>query len=381
MTQRGARCSLILCALLCTLRAVAYDLSVHVQNVHGLPIQGAYVWLNPLAPQWAQSDAGGNATFTGVGGGNYLVVARHPSYGRADPQYPLLPVVTNVTFVLPNRTSFRIASYNMLGFNGWSAAQETALAKIYWTAQPDIACVQEAPDDPPRFETFVNAYMHGYTTVVSSVGGQIHNGVLSFFPIDATYSMGNAVMTRDLFVTQIAVMGVQSTTFMSVHLKAGGNYSDGERRNEEATYIGEYCSNLFRQGELFILAGDMNDDPDYYREPSRVHPILAEAGAGLVELSATDDDGNNETYSTYARYDFIVPVTGLAAKVLDTYIVRTDTMDARPSWLAYSDSDTASDHHMVYADIEIVPEPAQATMTALLCGILFPVLRRRLPWN
>jgi endonuclease/exonuclease/phosphatase family metal-dependent hydrolase len=165
-------------------------------------------------------------------------------------------------------------------------------------------------------------------------------------------------------------MNVQSTTFMSVHLKAGGGYSDGEQRNEEATFVGEYCSNLYRQGTLFVLAGDMNDDPDYYREPSRVHPILAEAGAGLVELNPTDDDGNVETYSTYAQYDFIIPVTGLAAKVLDSYVVRTETMNSRPSWLAYSDSSSASDHHMVYADIEIVPEPSHfITFFVLGCAV------------
>ena len=164
-------------------------------------------------------------------------------------------------------------------------------------------------------------------------------------------------MTRDLFGAEIHIPNIHKVIFMSAHFKCCSGTEEGERRNEEAAFVGAYCSNLNAKSESFVFCGDLNDDPSYPRPPSNVHGILTNAGADLVELHPRDDDGSDITYPDYRRNDFIIPVNHIAGIITTSYVFRTETMNNRPAWLALNDSAEASDHLLIYADINIIPEP------------------------
>jgi len=334
--------------------------SIHVQNSIGDPIPGAMVCLGVQTTLYAKTDYAGNATISQPGDDNYLFIARHHNYGRTNPQYINTATQSNLTFVLPPFTYLRVATYNMKGNDYWGNSQIQPLAKIFWTVQPDVVCLQECPETGLLFEEFQRIYMPDYTSIVSRFGYKVYNGMLSFYPIESSWSYGISEMTRDLLSATIDVPGSISMTFLSAHFKCCSGDYEGNRRNEEAQFVAEHCSNLYAQGKMFLFAGDLNDDPGHPRPPSRVQSILliSNPAAHLVQLQATDDGGDIDTYIGYTdrRYDFLYPVNSLADRFIDSSIFRTGTMTNRPAWLSIDESEEASDHRMVYADFNIVPE-------------------------
>lgn len=352
----------------------AYTVQIDVQDIHGASIENATVAARPDSPLTAYTDTDGSVSFTGISAGNVLIIAQHPAYGRTAPIFPFVSSSTSCVITLPPLTSLRLASYNVKGFDYWASEQHLYLAKILWTVQPDIVSLQECPDSGILFTDFTAGWLPAYTSTVSYIGWSVHNGILSRYPVLSSFSEGTSVMTRDLYGAYIDAPVWPNICMMSVHLKAGSNYSDGERRNEEATFVRDYCSNLYNSGTLFFLAGDCNDDPDDYRAPSRVHDIFAQGNAFMAQLQPYDDTGTNDTYfwqSWYTRrYDYLYPSTPLANSVISSHVFRTDTMVNRPVWLNATDSTNASDHFIVYTDISLIPEPSAAVFFFILTCII-----------
>lgn len=353
----------------------AADLTVLVRDEVGRPIAGAYVWADDTAPRMSRTDAAGRCVLTSMPARVVLVVARDGRYGRAQPQRANCATNVTLTFALPSLTTLRCGTYNLMGYDGWTTQQIAALTRILWTVQPDVLSLQECPLTGMAFTTFQRQRMPGYTSVVSWIGWPIRNGVLSLYPILSAASYTGGVMIRDAFTTRIDLPVMGDTTFISVHFKAGSTSNDGLIRNAEATYVGGLCSNWYQQGVQVFLAGDLNDDPAHVRPPSDVHGILSRAGAGLVQLPARDDSGSMVTFpSGNRRYDFLYPALPWAAYTATTYVVRTETMSTRPPWLLASDSSTASDHCLVYADFYLIPEPQM--LLAIVVGTVWKRLQR-----
>jgi len=342
--------------------AAAHTVTVEVEDKFGLPVSNAHVWINPYAVKTGITDGSGTVNFSNVNGdSNILVVARHRDYGRAEPLYWFVNSDTTFVIRMPERDYLRVATYNIKGFDLWTEEQPAAVAKVFWTVQPDIILGQECRDSDMGYSDFQKKYMPGYTNIVSSKSSFLNNGIMSFYPIETSWGYGWSVMTRDLYSATIAVNDSLSITFLCAHFKCCDGDYEGNRRNEEAQFTAEHCSNLYAKGKMFLLGGDLNDDPGHPRPPSRVHSILlvSNPAAHLVQLSLADDTGDLDTYvgSPERRYDFLYPVDDLDAIFLGGHVFRTETMTNRPPWLSYDDSETASDHRLVYADFDIVPEP------------------------
>ncbi len=349
------------------LPAHAAHLTVQVRDALAQPVAGAHVWADDTAPRTGVTDAAGRCVLSNMPARVVLAVARDGRHGRAVPQRANCVTNVTLTFVLPHFSAFRCGAYNLMGYDGWTTQQIAALTRILWTVQPDVLCLQECPDTGLTFSAFQSQRMPGYTNAVSWVGGPVRNGFLSIYPMVSTISYGASEMTRDAYTARIALPVMGDTTFISVHLKAGGTSNDGVIRNAEAAFVGALCSNLYRQATYFMLAGDCNDDPAFVRPPSDVHGILAAAGAGLVQLAPRDDSGSTATYPSFSRrYDFLYPAQPWSAFAATTCVVRTDTMTARPAWLAAGDSATASDHALIYADFLPIPEPCLTGVLLLL---------------
>ena len=342
------------------LATASFAVNIHVQDSSGYPISDATVCLGVSTTLFAKTDISGNATISQPADDTYLFIARHQNFGRTNAQWINTSANSNITFTLPPATSFRVATYNMKGYDQWDNSQIEPLAKIFWTVQPDVVCLQECPENGLTFKEFQKIYLPCYTSIVSTIGWSIHNGILSFFPIETSYSYGWSEMTRDLYSATIDVPGDPPVTFLSAHFKCCDGDDEGNKRNEEAQFVAEHCSNLYANGEMFLFAGDLNDDPDYPRPPSQVHTILliSNPAAHFVQIQATDDDGNSDTHIYYRRYDYLYPVDSLASNFIASKVFRTDTMNNRPAWLSEYESEAASDHRMVYADFAIIPEPA-----------------------
>jgi len=336
----------------------SFAVSIHVQDSIGNPISDAMVCLGVQTTLYAKTDSAGDTTISQPVDDTYLFIARHHNYGRTSPQYVNTASQSNLIFVLPPITSLRVATYNMKGYDQWDNSQIQPLAKIFWTVQPDVVCLQECPEAGLLFEEFQKIYLPCYTSIVSRFGYKVYNGMLSFYPIESSWSYGISEMTRDLFSATIDVPGSISMTFLSAHFKCCSGEYEGSKRDKEAQFVAEHCSNLYSNGNMFFFAGDLNDDPDYYRPPSRVHSILliTNPAAHLVQLQAVDDNDDSDTHIYYRRYDFLYPVDNLASRFIASSIFRTDTMSNRPAWLSVDESEEASDHRMVYADFTAIPE-------------------------
>ncbi|GEM_PF-1281250 len=355
-------------------QAASARVAVRVENTLGQPITGALIWVNVDAPSNAYADASGAAVVTLTAGTNYLMVARHPNFGRAPALFPFIAQDTNITITLPPRTSLRIASYNMYGMSAWTDAKVQALARMLWTVQPDIVLAQETRTTTLALSVFQPRYLFGYTNAQSTSWGDIRNAVVSLFPLMNVFSAGTAVMTRDLFGAETILPGVGNTTIMSVHYKALKGTSEAATRDDEARFTASYCSNLNAQAKLYLLGGDMNDDVSDPTWLSHVHQILTNYNSGLKRVEPRDDTGVAATYVTAiytSRLDYIYVGQAFLPYVQAARVVRTATMTNLPVWLRTTSSSLASDHSMIYADITLVPEPA--------CGVLLLalLLRRR----
>ena len=350
------------------MRSGGWAVDVHVADSGGSPIDDAYVWLGPQMTVYDISDSGGDATLTSNFSTNFMVVVRHRLYGRVSPLYFDLTEDTNFTVVLPALTHIRIASYNMEGNrdNGkWNDEQILPLARVFWTVQPDVVLLQECPGSGFQFSEFAEQYLPGYESAESTEGYYIHNGICSFYPIYESFSEGGTLFTRDLFGARISIPPEDECTFLSAHYKAGSTTNDREQRNEEAEFTGEYCSNLHASATSYVFGGDLNDDPVYPRPPAVVFDILSSSGAELVRLDPRDDGGSTVTIPVISRrYDYLMPLSTIADDLVQSAVFRTETMQSLPPWLDETDSELASDHRMVYADIAVLPEPC------VLMGIL-----------
>lgn len=349
----------------------AHTLSVTVTDHNNAPVTDAHVVMRPEDPLSTRTDTTGTANFSPVQFGRNLIMAHHPSYGRTSPIYPYITSSTSLVIQLPPLTSLRIATYNLEGFDQWRPEQHISLARIFWTVQPDVVALQECPKDGLRFRDFSDAWLPGYHSIVSTAGLSFYNGLTTRYPLSDAFSVGREIMTRDLFGATITLPGWGDVEVMSVHFKAGSEERDGERRNDEATFVGAHCATLSAQARLFFLAGDFNEDPDYDRPPSRVHDILAESGAKMVKLTPRDDSGSKDTFygspSFTRRLDYLYPCECMAVYVITSRVFRTDTAAARPLWLSEDESFLASDHFLVYTDIVPIPEPCIHGVLLVIC--------------
>jgi len=372
----------ICCAFADTSVTAGYSVDVHVENSMGNPIDDAYVWLGPHMTVYDISDNSGDATLDSDFSTNYMLVVRHQLYGRVSPVYFDLTEDTNFTVVLPPLTYVRIASYNMEGNRNsgeWDDEQILPLARIFWTVQPDIVLLQECPENGYLFSDFAGQYLPGYESAESTEGYYIHNGICSFYPIEESFSEGGSVMTRDLFGARITINQETAYTCLSAHYKAGSSTSDREKRNGEAQFTGEYCSNLHASSVSYIFGGDLNDDPGYPRPPSVIFDILYNSGAQLVRLDPQDDNGSTVTIPVIPRrYDYLMPVSTVADDVLHTAVFRTETLQTLPAWLDRGDSEMASDHRMIYADIAVAPEPGTGIVIIMVMAGAMVVNKRRI---
>ena len=354
--------------------ALAHTVTVEVKTLSENPIPNAHVWINPYAVKTGITDGAGTVNFSNVNGdSNILVVARHSDYGRAEPLYWFVNSDTTFVIRLPERDYLRVATYNIKGYYSWSEEQPAAVAKVFWTVQPDIILGQECRDSDVGYSDFQKKYMPGYTNIVSPKSIYINNGIMSFYPIEETWGYGWSEMTRDLYSATISVRDDLSITFLCAHFKCCEGDYEGNRRNEEAQFTAEHCSNLYAQGEMFLFGGDLNDDQNKTPAPSRVHSILlvSNPAANIVQLNIKDDGGDLNTHDGNIRFDYLYPVNDLADTFVDGRVFRSDTMTNRPAWLDYNETETASDHRLVYADFDIIPEPCPVIIYHLLIVIYY----------
>ncbi len=149
---------------------------------------------------------------------------------------------------------------------------------------------------------------------------------------------------------------------------------NGRRNHDEirlwADYLTEGAGNYLlddegRPGPLpadgsFVIMGDLNADPvkgDSFA--GAIDQLLSHPRVDSSQIPATPS-GNTDTASFNLRVDYVLPSTDL--RLVDTAIFRPPNRDPLARLIR------ASDHQLVWADLEIanVPEPAGGLLS--LCG-------------
>lgn len=302
----------------------------------------------------------------------------------------------------------RVGTYNIESVDPVGSASFAAVEATLLRIVPDIVCVQEIVDgEGVAFGELAAAA--GYDYVVKAdrsppIGGELSNGCMARFPLEAVGSWGGAELSSDLNANDVgrdflAVRmdlsdGLPADSachvgLLTVHAKSGQQPADGFRRQVEAVRLTQAVTR-YREAyphDAVVVLGDFNetlDDsalgsvfetapeelPSSYRLgadilfPLTYQPFerLSEAGFELTSPGQEDAPGLRETWRDSARLDYVW-LSG--AEWIDGEVYnacRDNGLDDAPPGnnveksgepLECGASELASDHFAVIADIRL----------------------------
>ncbi len=305
----------------------------------------------------------------------------------------------------------RIATFNIENFKS-SQAQFDAAAAILTRVGADVVCLNEI-NETADFNDLATAAGYSFKYLANGTGtfdSAHHAGVMSVYPFASVTTQTATTLsgdpnaqdiTRNFVVAVIAVPGAaEDLVVVANHWKSGFDDSDEFRRTVESIRAMQATVSYDSNVVPYFVAGDMNDDildsPDspseFYSIPSGMpfdfslggdidfpvdngifKPLLAGAGSqDLLVLNPRQLDNSDATRrSSGRRLDYIWyshAITVLGSQVYDSQDEGLSgglTLYGSP--LPSGTSDTASDHMLVFADIEIPDNQSGACCTACGC--------------
>ena len=290
-----------------------------------------------------------------------------------------LQKVRGALFKKPQNGPLQIVANGRADWTGWF---ELKRVDVTWQAtfntgrvidavQPDILVTIEVENRPALVhfhEQVLRAqFQRDYPHIMVIDGNDdrgIDVGIVSRFPIRAIRSHvgdadgnGNRIFSRDCPEYDIELPGGQSLVVLPNHFKSKRNGNDQQsqdRRLAQATRAHAIATAALQRSPHVLIAGDLNDVP---------------ASAPLAPLFAGGfrDVGDHPDYPTRRPGTY---ETGLASQKLDYLILspqlwgtlRTTGIERRGSyhpstWTPFDTvtkaSDEASDHHLVWADLDL----------------------------
>lgn len=302
----------------------------------------------------------------------------------------------------------RVASYNVESVNAAGSASNEALRAVLTRIDADIVCVQEIADgEAVAFGELAAAV--GLPHVLKAerspaIGGELSNGCMARFPIDAVGSWGGQALStdptandvgRDLLAVRMDLSARQDNGapchlgLITAHAKSGEEPVDWFRRQVEAVRLAAAVQR-YRQAhpqDGLVVLGDFNetlDDPAIGTRfdgappdlpnsyslgadiefPLEYQPFASVADAGLTLTSPGQEDAplRRETWRDSLRLDYIWlgGPTWVAGEVYNG--CRDDGIDEDPPGdfvvkagapLDCSVTEEASDHFAVLADLTL----------------------------
>ncbi len=253
----------------------------------------------------------------------------------------------------------------------WKATYNAA--RVVAETAPDILIAIEAEDRATllRFNEqvlgaqFQRAYPHVMLVDGNDDRG-IDVGILSRFPIDALRSHvddrnpnGERTFSRDCPEYVILLPTGQRLVVVPNHFKSkyGGNDAASRRRRlAQAARAIEIAESALAISPLVLLGGDLNDTP----RSAELAPLWR-SGFKDVQAHASHPKARPGTFGTGSagsKIDYLIGSPTLFGAMRATGIERRGSYHPR-LWKPFDSvsgaGDQASDHHLVWADVELAP--------------------------
>jgi endonuclease/exonuclease/phosphatase family metal-dependent hydrolase len=290
-----------------------------------------------------------------------------------------LQKVRGPLFKKPQNGPLQVVASGRASWTGWF---ELKRSDVTWPAtfntgrvidavQPDILVTIEVENRPTlmRFhEQVLRAqFQRDYPHIMVVDGNDdrgIDVGIASRFPIHAIRSHvgdadanGNRIFSRDCPEYDIELPGGQSLVVLANHFKSKRNGNDQESQNKrlaQATRAQAIATAALQRSPHVVIAGDLNDVPT----SAPLAPLFT---GGFRDVSdhadyPTDRPGTYETGLASNKFDYLILSPQLWGKLRTTGIERRGSY--HPStWTPFDTvtkaSDEASDHHLVWADLDL----------------------------
>jgi len=290
-----------------------------------------------------------------------------------------LQKVRGQLFRKPQNAPLQVVANGRADWTGWF---ELKRSDVDWNAtfntgrvidaiRPDILVTVEVENRPTmkRFlEQVLQAkfqldYAH-FMVIDGNDDRGIDVGIMSRFPIRAIRSHvsdvgtnGMPIFSRDCPEYDIEVSGEQSIVVLPNHFKSKRNGNDQESQNKrlaQATRTHAIAMAALQRSPHVLIAGDLNDVP----ASASLAPLF---GDGFRDVSAhadypTDRPGTYETGLPSHKLDYLILSPVLWGKLQTTGIERRGSYHPA-TWTPFDTvtktSEEASDHHLVWADIDL----------------------------
>jgi endonuclease/exonuclease/phosphatase family metal-dependent hydrolase len=251
----------------------------------------------------------------------------------------------------------------------WRATYNTA--RVIHETAPDILVAVEIESRPTlkRFidqvltMSFSRWYEH-FMVIDGNDGRGIDLGILSRFPIESMRShvherhqADDPLFSRDCPEYDIRLPGGQLLVVIPNHFKSkrnGNDVSSQLKRTAQATRAHAIALEALNRSPWVVVAGDLNDTPD----SAPLAPMFSD---GFRDIQAhasypVDRPGTYETGLAAHKLDYLIHSPELFTRLAATGIERRGSYHPR-TWDAFdtveSKIDEASDHHLIWADLDI----------------------------
>lgn len=329
---------------------------------------------------------------------------------------PRFPVILLALCTATHAVEIRVATYNVgarfseegypdYGIGDPGSPDHDKVAEILNRINADVVALQEIsstdvsgnPDDLDALRA-TTGYPYSYISPTSSSGGQtgpfdtsLRVVFLSKYPLVVSDAIRSPAGARELTrlhpVVKVDVPGTTRDPFLiSAHLKSGTAAADQFRRAIEMRRLAEHVTTLgLTEDDNFILLGDFNlsaNSRTFTSAPSGLpgtyslgtdvsypvsystNPLAYFSNPSPVRLDPRQLNGSNRTFGTTGNgittIDLMLVSPAFAGRPLATEIYNSalDTSNTAGlpkagNPLASDTSSLASDHHIVFADLEL----------------------------
>lgn len=311
-----------------------------------------------------------------------LELEKRYRFADLNPPSNALVLLNRVRGQLYSRSQKGIKTVKAKGRGDWTGWFELRTQDIKWAAtyntgrviaevNADILVCVEAENRPTalRFnEQVLKAEFQVEYPHVMVIDGNdsrgIDVGILSRYPINAVRSHvddrnpnGELTFSRDCpeYVVQLA--DDKAIVVLPNHFKSkrgGDSPAVQARRLAQASAASAIAKNALNVSPLVVVAGDLNDTPD---SPT-IAPLLMDGFADVMTHASYPKDrpGTYETGTARNKIDYLIMSPVLHAAITQVGIERRGSYHPntwKPFDTVKSKLDEASDHHLVWADLDV----------------------------
>lgn len=311
-----------------------------------------------------------------------LQLEKRYRFADLNPPSNALVLLNRVRGQLYSRSQAGVKTIKATGRSAWTGWFELRTQDIRWAAtyntgrviaesNADILVCIEAENRPTvlRFnEQVLKAeFQHEYPFAMVIDGNDtrgIDVGILSRFPINAVRSHvddrnpnGERTFSRDCPEYVIQLSDDKAIVVIPNHFKSkrgGDSPAVQARRLAQASAASAIAKNALNVSPLVLVAGDLNDTPD----SATIAPILMDGFADVMTHASYPKDrpGTYDTGTARNKIDYLIMSPALQAAITQTGIERRGSYHPN-TWTPFdtvkSRADEASDHHLLWADLEL----------------------------